>query len=447
VRIPLSDFRRVIGELAALRDRHIDNIYQCGPRTFVLKLQPGKVTLLLELESGRARVVVTDEPPPVPEQPPVFAAILRSALRGARVLGVGMPAEDRVAVLDVGTADGPRRLVVEALGRHGNLLLLDADGTVERVLDGAAARHRGNPIGAPYTLPDPPHFPDEASLLPDELPDEPFAANLALDRLARGEQDVASGEAARRRQEKTLARLRKARSGAHNDMRELADPTQLRRQGELLLTHYADLKQGMKSFKGVALDARLAPAENIDRIFARARKAVRAGPILAERVAGLDDLIARAEAGETIPERQIPGRKPGPQPPRRPYKVFESADGHRILVGKGGRDNDETTLKVAGPHDLFLHVRGTPGAHVIVPLRKGEAVPEQTLLDAAHLALHYSKSRHSRSADVTYTPRRNVSKPKGAKPGLVQVRQEKVLRLRREPERLARVLMNASDPE
>ena len=49
--------------------------------------------------------------------------------------------------------------------------------------------------------------------------------------------------------------------------------------------------------------------------------------------------------------------------------------------------------------------------------------------------------RNATAADVTYTPRRHVSKPKGAKPGLVTVRQEKVLRLRREPERLTRLLM------
>ncbi len=51
--------------------------------------------------------------------------------------------------------------------------------------------------------------------------------------------------------------------------------------------------------------------------------------------------------------------------------------------------------------------------------------------------------RTAAAADVTYTPRKHVSKPKGAKPGLVTLRQEKVLRLRREPERLARLLMTA----
>ena len=55
--------------------------------------------------------------------------------------------------------------------------------------------------------------------------------------------------------------------------------------------------------------------------------------------------------------------------------------------------------------------------------------------------------RTSTAADVAYTPRKFVKKPKGAKPGLVQVQREKVLRLRREPERLARLLMSVEDAQ
>jgi hypothetical protein len=51
--------------------------------------------------------------------------------------------------------------------------------------------------------------------------------------------------------------------------------------------------------------------------------------------------------------------------------------------------------------------------------------------------------RTAAAAEICYTPRRHVSKPKGSKPGLVQLAQEKVLRLRRDPERLARLLMSA----
>jgi predicted ribosome quality control (RQC) complex YloA/Tae2 family protein len=442
MRIPLVDLKRAIEEQDTLRGKTVDNVYQCGQKTLLLKLTPGPVHLLLEMTPGRARVLVTDEPPMLPDKPPVFATILRKFLRGGRVRGVMLPGEDRVVAIDVEAAGELWRIMVEALPRHGNLLLLNADGEVVRVLDGAAARHRGNAVGAPYEAPEPPRFPPDDSILKD-LPDEPFAANHALDRMMRADAQEGVRERETKDRQKVLDRLQRAIGGVERDLRRLADPQELREQGELLLCHFGDLKQGMKKFRGVPLDPKLNPPENVDRLFEKARKAKRARPILEQRKVMLQDLLARAEAGEEIAERAIPGRKGGPQPPRRPYRVFLSLDGERILVGKGGRDNDETTLKVAGPHDLFLHVRGTPGAHVIVPMRRGQAPLEQTLIDAAHLALHYSKMRNAPSADVTYTPRKHVSKPKGAKPGLVTVRQEKVLRLRREPERLARLLMSA----
>ena len=443
MRIPLADFKRAVEEQASLRGQFIDNVYQCDPRTFLLKLKPDKRVLLIDLWPTRARVLVTEAPPAVPDRPPVFGAILRKALRGGRLLGTRVPSEDRIVAIDI-DAGGPRRLVVEAFGRHGNLLLLDADGLVERVLDGDAAKHRGNPVGARYALPPAPKIPPEVSLLPPDLPDEPFAANHALDRLARAEQAQASTAQDEAERGRAVARLEKTRGAVARDLRSLPDAGQLRRQGEELLTHYAQLQQGMKRFSGVALDPKLSPQENVERLFERARKAERARPVLEHRLAELEDLIRRAEAGEAIPARHFSkrGRKPAR---RRPYRVFLTAAGRRILVGKGGADNDATTLQVAGPNDIFLHVRGTPGAHVIVPLERGEEIAEQTLLDAATLAVHYSKMRTSTAADVSYTFRKFLKKPKGAKPGLVQVQREKVLRLRREPERLARLLMSVEE--
>lgn len=446
MRIPLGDFRRAIEEQQRLAGgAYVDNVYQCGPRLVSIRLKhDGKSHLRIDLDPGRARALLTDAPPETPKTPPVFGVILRKALRGARLTGVEMPAEDRVVVYTFAIGDDSCRLVVEALPRHGNLLLLDSDGRVKRVLDGEAAKHRGNSVGSPYAAPEPPRIgaPD-ASLLPDDLPEAPFAANYFLDGLFRSKQDISPAGDGEERRKRSLARLQKTRGAVAGDLRDLPDAARLRAEGELLLCHYAQLSTGMKRFQGVVLDPKLSPQENVERIFERARKADRARPILERRLGELEDWIRRAGQGEPVPERVVAKRKPGAQARRLPYRTFTSADGRRILAGKGGRDNDETTLKVAGPHDLFLHVRGVPGSHVIVPLQRGEQVPEQTLLDAATLALHYSKSRSATSAEVTYTPRKFVSKPKGAKPGLVMVQREKVLRLRREPDRLARLLMTA----
>jgi len=447
MRIPLADLKRVVAEQQGLAGMHVDNVYQVDPRAFLLKLTPGKLFVLVDANRVRARVLVTDDPPAIPDRPPMFGSILRRALRGGRVLDATMLAEDRILALDFEVGGEPKRLVLEAISSHPNLLLLKANGEVERVLDGEVAKRRGNPIGATYQLPPAPKFRDEESLLPSDLNDGPFAANLHLDRLVREEVTSAREQVDEKSRERVLDRIRRALRKVDEDDKKLPDAAALRKQGELLLENFPALTQGMKKFRGVPLDPRLQPNENVDRIFQQARKAERARPALAARRSELQAVLARVEAGDAVPEAVIPGRRKGKEPPRRPYRVFLSCSGDRILVGKGGRDNDETTLKVAGPNDIFLHVRGTPGAHVIVPVRKGQVIDEQTLLDAAHLALHYSKMKRAEKADITWTPRRNVKKPKGAKAGLVSVSREKVLHLRREPDRLARLLMAIEDPD
>ena len=99
MRIPLVDFFRAVAEQGALRGQVVDNVYQCGPRTFLLRLK-GKTAYLIDLQPGRVRALVTKEPPEVPDKPPVFAAILRRALRGGRILGIVCPSKDRIVALD-----------------------------------------------------------------------------------------------------------------------------------------------------------------------------------------------------------------------------------------------------------------------------------------------------------------------------------------------------------
>ena len=66
--------------------------------------------------------------------------------------------------------------------------------------------------------------------------------------------------------------------------------------------------------------------------------------------------------------------------------------------------------------------------------------PSDAILDACELAAHYSKAKNASRVDVHVVPIANVRKPKGAKPGLVEVHGGKNVHLRREEARLQRVL-------
>jgi predicted ribosome quality control (RQC) complex YloA/Tae2 family protein len=90
--------------------------------------------------------------------------------------------------------------------------------------------------------------------------------------------------------------------------------------------------------------------------------------------------------------------------------------------------------------DLFFHLAGAPGSHVILRTEGRDDPPSEAVLDACELAVHYSKQKNAGSAEVHVVPIKNVKKPRGAKPGLVYVTGGRSLHLRRESSRLERVL-------
>lgn len=97
---------------------------------------------------------------------------------------------------------------------------------------------------------------------------------------------------------------------------------------------------------------------------------------------------------------------------------YLSSEGYEILVGKNNLQNDYLTLKLASNKDLWLHTKIIPGSHVIIRTR-GEDVSDQTIYEAACIAAWHSKGRLSGQVPVDYTLVKNVSKPNGAKPGMV----------------------------
>lgn len=103
-------------------------------------------------------------------------------------------------------------------------------------------------------------------------------------------------------------------------------------------------------------------------------------------------------------------------------KTFESRSGLKILVGQDDKSNDYLSLRVAHPNDLWFHVNGFPGSHVV--LRCGEAGLEpdkESVMEAAGLAAWFSKMRNAGKVAIHYCPARQVSKPGRAKAGTVTI--------------------------
>jgi predicted ribosome quality control (RQC) complex YloA/Tae2 family protein len=118
---------------------------------------------------------------------------------------------------------------------------------------------------------------------------------------------------------------------------------------------------------------------------------------------------------------------------RKTAKSFVSSDGLTILVGKSSKDNDTLTLKIAQSDDFWFHVSDYGGSHVVLKNPQKLAVPpRQSLLEAAQLAAYFSQARNASKVEVHYTQRKFVSKPRGAKAGLVRLRDYKSVSVRPE---------------
>jgi len=114
----------------------------------------------------------------------------------------------------------------------------------------------------------------------------------------------------------------------------------------------------------------------------------------------------------------------------RGYRTF-NVGGFEVLVGKGDADNDALTFRIAERHDLWMHVAGCPGSHVIVrnPDRL-EELPAAVLQRAAELAAWHSKARNARGKVEVHVCRvADVSKPPGFAPGEVLLRRWDVLKV------------------
>ena len=220
--------------------------------------------------------------------------------------------------------------------------------------------------------------------------------------------------------------------------------------GELLQTYGYSIELGSKSatvdnyYTGepitIPLDDQKSPLENARRYFDKYGKCKRTKEALTELIVQVRDEISHLESIMTaldiaekeedlnqIREELIEygyirrkGGKKGAGKQRFVSKPFHyiSSDGFDIYVGKNNYQNDELTFKFATGNDWWFHAKGIPGSHVILK-SEGKEIPDSTFEEAGRLAAYYSKSRGQVKVEIDYTPKKNIKKTPGGKPGFV----------------------------
>jgi len=95
-------------------------------------------------------------------------------------------------------------------------------------------------------------------------------------------------------------------------------------------------------------------------------------------------------------------------------------DGFIVYVGRDARSNDYLTFNISDDYDIWMHVKGVPGSHVVIRVR--ENLPTETVIkSAALLAKKNSKAAKENNATVVYCQRKFVKKESGMNDGQVKV--------------------------
>lgn len=274
-------------------------------------------------------------------------------------------------------------------------------------------------------------------------------------------------EALRSALRKKLKKVGRRIEGLESDLAKAERYRAYDRYGELLKSRLGDIPKGAASITVtdyfdpalpeivLPLDQAKSPRGNMEDYFRKYRKFLNAEKEIRPRllvaraeVAAFRESLSALDRDEAPPGLQIeetPRRERQTRASRKektqakPFRRFATEAGDAILVGRNSRENEELTFGLARSHDLWLHASGAPGSHVVLRLEKGAEIRRESLLDAATLALQYSDFRKSGQGEVLYAYRKHVRKPRGTKPGLVTVTQDKHLYIKLDQERLKRL--------
>lgn len=159
----------------------IEKIQQPARDQVVLVLR-GNRRLLLCASPNQPRIHLTGLLRDNPSQPPMFCMLLRKHLSGGHIVSVVQAELERVVTLTIEAMDEMGEssrfsLILEAMGRHSNLILCDAEGRIIECLrrvDFEMSQQRQVLPGLFYHLP-----PQQEKLSPLEIDEEGFAALLS----------------------------------------------------------------------------------------------------------------------------------------------------------------------------------------------------------------------------------------------------------------------------
>lgn len=486
-----EEIAKILSEIKnPLKAGKIQKIYQPSEYSLTLEIWTGNKTLLLyiSIEPNFSRIHLISEKYPNPPEPYSFCMFLRKHLTGGRIDEIFQIKNDRIVLIRLsktvvsnGNVENKKyNLFAELTGRMGNIILTDGDMKILMTALRQETKEREMKAGGIYMPPSSALSPSHPLLEKEQIGeflnenDAPF--NIEVEKryrtieIERLKNEVTTGI------RQKIKKLERKLEALNSDLKKIERYKEDNIKGELLKANFNLIKKGMDtitlkdyyqqsgdSLLTIELDPSLSPSQNIEKCFKRHKKYMRGREEILKHIEMAKKEIEQLyhKIDETIKyEGEIPrfarnNKSKGVRYDKKRQSVrqsqdksspmsFESIDGLTILVGKNNKQNDELTFKIAKGNDIWLHVRDFSGSHVVIQTGKRKDVPRETLLDAASLAICFSKLKSAGRGNIVYTFKKYVKKPKGAEAGKVIISQDKNLFVAIEQKRVDRLFKSNS---
>ncbi len=431
---------------------------------YLLTNQHGRrVWLRICLAPGSTRLHTTKRGPSTPPKAQRFVQLLRARMLGGRITEIRQIGRERIVEIVASSGGEESRLYARLWSNAANIVVTDTD---MQILDSFFRRpKRGEISGRRFELPASPAA-REISGAPDKFTVRDYDTSLFfndyVDRQYAEAEDSGTRELLladvlrelakeRRKVKKALSTVRHRRGALpdveqtkrHADSVMAAPPDATPRGGWITVPDIYDPggtltidAEGRLSSMDLAhhlYDRYKEQKERIARLSEDEKRLEKRLQELDEEEGSLQgvDVAELAQRRETSKEDNAVAAAPG---------LRISTGGFTILVGRSAQESDQLLRRFVRGNDYWLHVRDHPGGHVFVKGKRDKSVPLDVLLDAGNLALHYSKARSSRRADIYYTQVKYLRRAKHGKTGTVIPTQEKNLTIELEQDRIDRLL-------
>lgn len=198
------------------------------------------------------------------------------------------------------------------------------------------------------------------------------------------------------------------------------------------------------------LDPALSARENLDRLYGRYQKDKRTLTLARQELLDLRKDLEEArqyfdtllsDPGNNLARLRQAADEPGRKGEKKDHPgLLLTSRGFSILVGRNSRENDEILRRHTRGSDWWVHTRDFAGSYVIIKAQRDKSVPLEVLLDAAVLAIHYSKAKNEKKVDLYYTQVKYLRRVKEGRTGLVLATQEKNLTVSADEDRVRKLL-------